>query len=87
LDGWTLHWLEASGDLSGYRAEVTAAFEQAHRTVSAMMPPPHLDIFVQRLADAIIPGMGFPGVAHRSRCLRRRLIRTIRIFAASTMTR
>lgn len=66
MDGWALHWLEASGDLSGYRAEITAAFEQAHRTVSTMMPPPRLDILIQRLAGEAIPEMGIVGRAWRS---------------------
>ena len=66
MDGWALHWLEASGYLSGYRAEITAAFEQAHRTVSTMIPPPRLDIIVQRLAGETIPEMGIAGRAYRS---------------------
>ena len=66
MDGWTLHWLEASGDLSGYRSEITAAFEQSYRTVSTMLPPPRLDILVQRLAGVTIPGIGIAGYAQRS---------------------
>ncbi len=66
MDGWTLHWLEASGYLSGYRTEITAAFEQAYRTVSTIMPPPRLDIIVQRLAGETIPEMGLVGRAYRS---------------------
>jgi hypothetical protein len=66
MDGWTLHWLEASGYLSGYRAEITDAFEQAYRTVSTMMPPPRLDVIVQRLAGETIPEMGLVGRAYRS---------------------
>jgi hypothetical protein len=66
MDGWSLHWLEASGDLSRYRAEITAAFEQSYRAVSGMLPPPRLDILIQRLAGATIPGVGIVGYAHRS---------------------
>lgn len=66
MDGWSLHWLEASGDLSRYRAEITAAFEQSYRAVSGMLPPPRLDILIQRLAGATIPGVGIAGYAHRS---------------------
>lgn len=66
MDSWTLHWLEGSGDLSGYRAEIAAAFEQSYRTVSTLLPPPRLDILVQRLAGATIPGVGIAGYAQRS---------------------
>lgn len=66
MDRWTLHWLEASGDLSAYRAEITAAFEQSYRTVSAMLPPPRLDILIQRLSGVTIPGIGIAGYAQRS---------------------
>ncbi|WP_426238842.1 hypothetical protein [Pararhizobium sp. DWP1-1-3] len=70
MDGWTLHWLEASGYLSGYRTEITAAFEQAYRTVSTMMPPPRLDITVQRLAGETIPEMASSGAPIAARCSR-----------------
>ena len=66
MDSWTLHWLEASGSLSHHQAGLTAAFEQAYRTVSTITPPPRLDVLIQRLSGETIPEMGIVGHAYRS---------------------
>ncbi|GGB05339.1 hypothetical protein GCM10011491_36890 [Brucella endophytica] len=65
MDGWTLHWLEASGELGGFRAEIIGNFEAARRLLSAFLAPPRLDILVQRLTGETIPEMGIVGHAYR----------------------
>lgn len=63
---WRLHWLEASGDLSPWRATIAAEVEIAQRAVAAVLPPSPLDILVQRLPGAVIPETGTTGQAYRS---------------------
>ncbi|WP_420962547.1 DUF2268 domain-containing putative Zn-dependent protease [Brucella sp. IR073] len=65
MDGWTLHWLEASGELGDFRAEIIENFEAAYRLLSTFLPPPRLDILIQRLTGETIPEMGIVGHAYR----------------------
>ncbi|PRD45316.1 hypothetical protein C5748_03710 [Phyllobacterium phragmitis] len=65
MEGWTLHWLEAPGELGDFRAEIVDNFEVAYRILSALLPPPRLDILVQWLAGVTIPEMGIVGRAYR----------------------
>lgn len=62
---WTLHWLEAEGDLRPWRAAIEAEVGAAHAAVSKLLKPPRLDILVQRLAGAVIPEIGMVGHAYR----------------------
>jgi len=64
-DGWTLHWLEASGSLAEFRSDLIRDFRNAHQTVSRLMPPPRLDVLIQRLTGETIPEMGIVGRAYR----------------------
>ena len=66
MENWTLHWLEASGNLEAFRADILDNFETAYRTLSAFMAPPSLDIIIERVAGQTIPEMGIMGYAHRS---------------------
>ncbi len=63
--GWTLHWLEAEGNLRPWRAAIEAEIGAAHAAVSGLLPPPRLDILVQHLAGAGIPEIGMVGHAYR----------------------
>ncbi|WP_202882817.1 hypothetical protein [Microvirga tunisiensis] len=65
MDRWTLHWLEASGELENSRADILANFEAAYRTPSGLLPPPGLDILVERLVGQTRPQMGIVGRAYR----------------------
>lgn len=65
MNNWTLHWLEASGDLNDFRADILRNFEAAYTTLAAFLPPPRLDILVQRLAGQTITEMGIVGHAYR----------------------
>lgn len=66
MDAWTLHWLEASGNLGEFRSELTGEFDAAYQTLSRLMPAPRLDILLQTLPGETIPEMGIVGRAVRS---------------------
>ncbi|MHC8318921.1 DUF2268 domain-containing putative Zn-dependent protease [Pseudomonas sp. LB3P31] len=66
MDSWTLHWLEASGDLAEFRAELTGEFAAAYQTLSRLLEPPRLDILLQVLPGETIAEMGILGRAYRS---------------------
>ena len=66
MDSWTLHWLQASGDLAEFRAELSGEFAAAYQTLSRLLPPPRLDILIQVLPGETIPEMGIVGRAYRS---------------------
>lgn len=66
MDAWTLHWLEASGPLAECRREVSAAFESAYRAIAGWMPPPRLDVLIQRLPGETLTELGLVGRAYRS---------------------
>ena len=63
---WHLHWLEAEGDLGPWRSQLAAEIEATRQQfVVRAVPPPRLDILVQRLAGAVIPEIGMVGQAYR----------------------
>lgn len=66
MDAWTLHWLEASGSLADLRSDLTGEFDAAYKTISRLIPPPRLDVLIQRLPGETIPEMGLVGRAYRS---------------------
>ncbi|MEA1029647.1 DUF2268 domain-containing putative Zn-dependent protease [Pseudomonas sp. N-137] len=66
MEKWTLHWLEASGSLAEFRRELTDEFDAAYEAVARLMPPPRLDVLIQRLPGETIPEMGLVGRAYRS---------------------
>ncbi|MCD1634903.1 DUF2268 domain-containing protein [Martelella mediterranea] len=66
MNNWSLHWLEASGDLGSHRAEIVKNFEAAYRSISGLLPAPRLDVLIQRLVGATIPEMGIVGRAYSS---------------------
>ena len=63
---WSLHWLEAEGYLSSWREQVAAEVEAARSAVARMLPPPRLDILIERGAGAVIPEVGMVGHAYRA---------------------
>ncbi|MCS4250516.1 DUF2268 domain-containing protein [Pseudomonas sp. BIGb0164] len=66
MDAWTLHWLEASGSLVEQRGQLTLAFENAYQAISRWMPPPRLDVLIQRLPGETLAELGLVGRAYRS---------------------
>ncbi|MCM5557117.1 DUF2268 domain-containing putative Zn-dependent protease [Pleomorphomonas sp. JP5] len=65
MDNWSVHWLEASGDLERHRAAILDGFEAAYRSLAGFVAPPRLDILVERLAGGTIPELGMVGHAYR----------------------
>ena len=63
---WTLHWLEASGDLRPWRATIEREVAIAREAVAGVLPPPPLDILVERGPGAAIPETGTVGRAYRA---------------------
>src|SRR5262249_21780641 len=45
---WTPHYLEAPGSLEKWRPLIDAEIEATHRIIAPLVPPPRLDILVQR---------------------------------------
>lgn len=68
MDGWTLHWLEAEGTLAPWRAAIEVEISAGYHGVARLLPPPRLDIIIQRLAGWTIPEIGIVGNAYRPRC-------------------
>ena len=66
MEKWTLHWLEASGSLAEFRHELVDEFDAAYEAIARLMPPPRLDVLIQRLPGETIPEMGLVGRAYRS---------------------
>lgn len=62
---WQLHWLSAEGDLGPWQGQIAAEIEAARLFVARAVPPPRLDILVQRVAGAVIPEIGMVGHAYR----------------------
>ncbi|MCJ2060430.1 DUF2268 domain-containing protein [Methylobacterium sp. J-048] len=62
---WTMHWLEASGDLRPWRDAVTAEIALARDAVAGVLPLPSLDILVDRRPGETIPETGTAGRAYR----------------------
>jgi hypothetical protein len=65
MEGWTLHWLEASGSLAELKPALVGEFEAAHRSLAALLDPPRLDILVQRRRGEVIREIGLLGRAYR----------------------
>jgi hypothetical protein len=63
---WTLHWLEAEGELEPWRPHIAAEIEATKAIVSRLVAPPRLDILIQRIAGWVIPEIGMVGHTYRN---------------------
>ena len=66
---WRVHWLEAQGDLTLWRDQITAEVETAWHAVADLTETPPLDILVQRHRRTVIPQLGIGGRAHHEHLL------------------
>ena len=66
---WQVHWLEATGDLGPWRDRIAGEIAATRDHLGGFMPPPRLDILVQRL-PTVIPEIGMVGHAWRPGCSR-----------------
>ncbi|NHV88755.1 DUF2268 domain-containing protein [Cronobacter dublinensis] len=64
MERWTLHWLQAQGDLRDYRDRITDETTAACETLATVMTPPRLDILVHRAPGQVIPEIGLAGRAY-----------------------
>jgi hypothetical protein len=64
MNEWTLHWLEAAGDLRLWRDRIEAEVTATRRLVSDLLDPRVLDVLVARSSDGVIPEIGMCGRAY-----------------------
>lgn len=67
MHNWHLHWLNATGGLHTQQADIHQAIAQAHTLLATMLPPPPLDILIQRGRAGTIPEVGMGGRAWHAR--------------------
>ncbi|MGE8395678.1 hypothetical protein HFV04_026440 [Pseudomonas sp. BIGb0427] len=80
---WTLHWLQASGDLSNWQSAITEQAVEAKNAIERLLPAPALDILVQALPGQVIPEVGLVGYAFRHNLFSLTVDPQNRNFAAS----
>ena len=62
---WQVHWLQAAGDLGSWRNGIMHEVEASRGHLAGLLPPPRLDILVQRIPGGGIPEIGLVGHAWR----------------------
>ena len=65
MTGWTLHWLEAEGDLQPWRAAIEREIDAARDAIARIVPLSRLDILIQRVPGHVIPEIGMGGHSWR----------------------
>ena len=55
---WTLHWLDATGDLSAWRDRITAQINDAYRVMAPFVQPTSMDILIERGNETVTPETG-----------------------------
>ncbi len=65
MTDWTLHWLEAEGTLAPHQLAIEAEVVAARAAVTALLPPPRLDVLLQRIPRGGIPELGIGGSVYR----------------------
>lgn len=55
---WTLHWLDATGDLSAWRDRITAQINDAYRMMAPFVTPASMDILIERGNENVTPETG-----------------------------
>jgi hypothetical protein len=64
MNEWTLHWLEAAGDLQPWRKKIEAETLATRAAVSGLVEPPRLDVLIGRSSVGVIPEIGIGGRAY-----------------------
>jgi hypothetical protein len=62
---WSLHWLEAEGELAPWRSQIAAEIEATKTIIAGHIAPPRLDILVQHIPGWVIPEIGLVGHTYR----------------------
>lgn len=58
LAHWTLHWLDATGDLSAWRDRITLQINDAYRAMKPYVKPTSMDILIERGNETVTPETG-----------------------------
>lgn len=58
LSHWTLHWLDATGDLSAWRDRITGQVNDAYRAMKPFVKPTAMDILIERGKENVTPETG-----------------------------
>jgi len=66
VENWTIHWLEAAGDLGDFRGAILAEIKAAHSAMAPFVDLQPLDILVERGSEGVIPEIGMRARASRS---------------------
>ena len=64
MSEWTIHWLEATGNLRPWRPTIAAEIEATAGIVGSLVKPPRLDVLIER-SQRVIPEIGMVGHAYR----------------------
>jgi hypothetical protein len=62
---WSLHWLEAQGDLSQWHAAIESEIAATRASVSKLLIPPTLDVLIERSLGPVIAEIGMMARAYR----------------------
>lgn len=65
MNNWTLHWLDATGDLTAWKDRVTGQIDLAFNAMAPFVRPGRLDVLVERGNESVTPETGMS--AHVSR--------------------
>ena len=65
MTNWTLHWLDATGDLSAWKDRITGQINTAYSQMAPYLRPAQLDILVERGNETVRPETGMRAVVTR----------------------
>ena len=66
MNNWTVHWLDATGDCSDWKAGIKAEIAAAQEAMAAFVPLTPQDILIERGNEGIIPHIGLQARALRA---------------------
>lgn len=55
---WTLHWLDATGDLTAWKDRITGQINDAYAKMSPFVRPAQLDVLIERGNETVRPETG-----------------------------
>ena len=58
MSNWTLHWLDATGDLSAWKDRITGQINDAYHAMSPFVRPSQMDVLIERGNETVVPETG-----------------------------
>ncbi|GGA30450.1 DUF2268 domain-containing putative Zn-dependent protease [Neptunicoccus cionae] len=58
MSNWTLHWLDATGDLSAWKDRITGQINDAYGLMSPFVRPSQMDVLIERGNETVTPETG-----------------------------